>query len=137
MADDDDEWDTDPDGTNDRSHYAGTGGQALRPPTPLTPRGWGYNVVKIQNSQAATYSFTVAGDAQGSEGAASHLEGRIVTMSQGGATYTPLNMSSDTDGAADVTVGADVSEVYLVVAAVPAFFGGNQTYGFEYTIARQ
>ena len=45
--------------------------------------------------------------------------------------------TSDTDGTAQVMVGANVSEVYLVVAAVPENFGGNQTYGFEYTIARQ
>ena len=38
---------------------------------------------------------------------------------------------------AQEATGADVGEVYLVVAALPENFDGNQTYGFEYTIERQ
>lgn len=115
----------------------GTAGAWLRPPAELTARGWSYNVVRIDNTAAATYTFAVAGDPAGSEGAASHFEGRVVVMTPAGAEYTELTMSSDQDGEATVSVDATASEVFLVVAAVPEHFGGNQTYGYEYRIDRQ
>jgi hypothetical protein len=111
----------------------GTGGW-VRPPAPLTPRGWSYNVVRIDNSQAATYSFTVQGDATGSAGAAAHFEGRSVVIDGSGATYGDLEMTDSVNGSASVQVTAGDTEVYLVVAAVPEHFGGNQTYGYEYAV---
>lgn len=110
---------------------------AVRPPAALTPRGWGYNVVRIDNTAAATYELLVVGDATGSEGAASHFEVRVVLMRPEGAEYIEATMDDALTGSASATVGADVTEVYLVVAAVPEHFGGNQTYGYEYTVTRR
>ncbi len=100
------------------------------------PRGWGYCVVKINNTQAATYAFDLAGDANGSEGAASHFEARIVIMEPGGPRYETVNMTNDLDGSKSVTVTANDSEVYLVISAVPDHFTGYQTYGFYLNITR-
>jgi hypothetical protein len=91
-------------------------------------------VVRIDNSQAATYSFTVRGDATGSEGAAAQFEGRTVVVDENGATYGDLEMDDAVNGSASVQVTAADAQVYLVVVAVPEFFGGNQTYGYEYRV---
>ena len=41
------------------------------------PRGWGYNVVKV-NLSSPSYSILLGGQPTGSEGAAAHFEGRVV-----------------------------------------------------------
>ena len=109
---------------------------AQRPAPELTPRGWSYNVVRIENTQAATYDFSVLGDATGSDGAASHFEARILVMGPGGPEYTDIAMDDELQGSGSVTVPADADEVFLIVAAVPEHFGSNQTYGYEYTVTR-
>jgi len=83
----------------------------------LRPRGWSYNVIKINNSENKTYSFDFNGDTIGSEGASSHFEARIV-------------------GTASVDVLADEAEVYLNIVAVPEYFSGNQTYDYVVEITR-
>ena len=47
------------------------------------PRGWAYNVIRIDNNYAAQYTMSIEGDANGTEGAPSHFMGRIVVMSEG------------------------------------------------------
>ena len=116
---------------------AGTAGAWERPPADLTARGWAYNVVRVDNTQAATYGFSLRGDATGSEGAAAHFEARVVVITPAGAEYTPLAMPDDLEGEATVMVEASDPEVYLVIASVPETFGGNQTYGYEYRIERR
>ncbi|MEX1367123.1 MAG: hypothetical protein AB1Z98_28610 [Nannocystaceae bacterium] len=118
----------------------GTAGQWLRPPPELSPRGWAYNVVRIDNTQAATYTLSLDGDPTGSEGDPSHFEGRVVVMTPAGAAYTDLTMSDPLQGEATVmveAVEAADAEVFLVVASVAEHFGGNQTYGYQYRIDRR
>ena len=72
--------------------------------------------------------------AMGSEAASSQLQGRVVVIDDAGASYTDLDMSDATIGSASVSVEASDSGVFLVIAAVPEHFGGNQTYGYTYRI---
>jgi hypothetical protein len=102
----------------------------------FAPRGWAYNVIRIENSEAATYAFTLEGAATGSQGAASHFEGRIVVMQDAGPVYVDLEMTNDLDGAGSVEVAATDAEVLLVVVSVPGHFTGNQTYGYRVEVER-
>jgi hypothetical protein len=104
----------------------GTNGESVRPPEALTARGWAYNVVRISNSDAATYAFTLAGDAAGSEGAPAVFEGRIVVMGEDGPRYSSLSMTDARNGTGEVAVTGADSELFLVIASVPEHFGGNQ-----------
>jgi len=116
---------------------AGTAGEWVPPPTALTPRSWAYNVVRIANTQAASYEFSLRGQATGSSGAAAHLEGRVVVLQPSGAQYSALTMDDALNGSATVSVNTTDSDVYLVIASVPESFSGNQTFGYEYRIERQ
>ena len=115
---------------------AGTAGAFVRPPVDLTPRGWAYNVVQIGVSEAASYRFEIDGDAAGSQGATSHFEARVVVIGPGGATFSEVAMADALTGAIDVDVPGDASEVDLVVASVPEFYGSYQSYGYAYAIER-
>lgn len=112
----------------------GSDGEWLRPPEEYTARGWGYNVIRVTNTQAATYRFELTGDETGSEGTSSNFEGRIVVLGPDGATYSELTMTSAVAGSGSVTVSPEHSDVFLVVAAVPEHFSGNQTYGYAVRI---
>lgn len=102
------------------------------------PRGWSYNVIKINNSQAATYALDFAGDATGSEGAAAHFEARLVTINdKGNITYDTVTMSDATNGSITKTLAATDTEMYLVIAAVAEHWIGNQTYDYDLDISRQ
>ena len=108
----------------------------FRPAAALAPRGWGYNVIKINNPQASTYTVVLTGDETGSEGADAHFEGRIVVMGEGGPRYGELNMSGPRVGMGDMPMQANDSAIYVVVAAVPEHFTGNQQYGYKVQIIR-
>lgn len=104
------------------------------PPQKYRPRSWSYNAIKIANNQTGTYSFNLQGDATGSEGATSNLESRIVIKGVNGTRYLDVTMADATSGSATVQVDATDNEVFLVIAAVPAHFSGNQTYDYTVTI---
>lgn len=107
------------------------------PEDALTPRGWSYNVIKINNSENATYSFNLTGVAEGSEGGQAHFEARIIVMSPDTETrYIDINMEDALTGSGSVEVSGSETEVYLNIVAVPEHFGGNQTYDYEVTISR-
>ena len=108
----------------------------FQPPSDFLPRGWGYNVIKINNTAAAKYTFVLSGDGQGSEGADAHFAGRIVVMGATGPQYTEVNMSGSRNGMGAVDVLSSDTSVFLVVAAVPEHFSGNQTYGYTVQIIR-
>jgi hypothetical protein len=115
----------------------GTGGAWRSPPSALKPRGWSFNTVRIKNPASGSYQLAIQGDANGSEGAASHLEGRVVVMyGEANGKFTNLNMSNELNGDATVTVNVGATELYLIVAAVPEHFTGNQNYGYKYRIIR-
>ena len=127
----------------------GTGGQWVRPPADLTARGWAYNVFNVTNTEAATYkyiffliiwnciwvSFEFKGDPQGSQGASSYFVGRVVVMGNENKFYN-MEMSSALNGQASVVVKSSDSQIMLVIASVPEFFGSWQTYGYQVKITR-
>jgi len=115
----------------------GTAGQWVTPPASQTPRSWAYNVVRVDNTEAVTYTFSLRGESTGSAGAAAHFEGRAVVIGDAAAAYTPFVMTDAVTGDVSVTVSANDAEVYFVVASVPANFSGNQTFSYEYSIERQ
>jgi hypothetical protein len=114
----------------------GTGGNWVRPPKDYVTRGWGYNVYRISNTAAATYTFHLKGDENGSEGAAAAFQGRVVVRTGAAAKEYPLTMSDAATGQQKVEVAATDADVYLIVAATPACFRGNQTYLYEVKIDR-
>jgi hypothetical protein len=115
---------------------AGTNGAWFEPAAALSPRGWSYNVIRIASSAAATYSFELDGSPAGSAGAPAHFEARVLTRRPGVDAIQAMTMQSAVAGALSVAAAADASEVFLIVAAVPAHFGGNQTYSYRVRIAR-
>ena len=92
--------------------------------------------MRILTSEAATYSFELEGDAQGSEGAAAHFEGRLVVLGGAEAIHSELTMSGDRDGSGSVDVDGGDSEILLIIAAVPEHFTGNQSFGYSVRIAK-
>jgi hypothetical protein len=115
---------------------AGTNGAWFQPPAALTPRGWSYNVIRIATATAATYSFELDGSPAGSAGAPAHFEARVLTRRPGGDVIQAMPMTNAQDGSVSVDIPADAREVFLIVAAVPAHFGGNQTYPYMVRIER-
>ena len=103
----------------------------IYPPEAFKPRGWAYNVIRVQNCSSGTYSFELKGDLAGSEGAVSHFEGRIVVGSETQKLYTKINMIDATSGQSTVRVANNCSELFLVIASVPEHFSGTQTYGYQ------
>ena len=113
---------------------AGTNGEWFAPVDSLFPRGWAYNVIKIENSATTNYLFTLDGETTGAEGAPAHFEGRVVVMRDGAATYYNLEKTNAQDGRAVVTVSPEDTEIFFVVAAVPEFFGSYQNYPYRVMI---
>ena len=113
--------------------------QLATPEERYRPRGWGYNVIRVNNTMQATYSFDFKGAKTGSEGAASFFDTRIVVQSSDkDPVYKNLAMANDgLSGQGSITVDANDYEVALVVAAVPETFTGNQNYDYSVKINRQ
>ena len=114
----------------------GTNGQWIRPGRDFVTRGWGYNVYKIKNASGGSYTFELKGDDKGSEGAAAAFCGRIVVRTGASAKPYSMKMDSSTSGKKKIRVKATDAEVYLVVAATPRHFTGNQTFSYEVKIDR-
>jgi len=112
----------------------GTEGQWFRPPADLTARGWAYNVFNITNSLTTTYSFQLAGDMVGSQGAESLFVGRVVRITKEGAKYSNMAMTSAVEGEAVISVTPEDTLVLLVVASVPENFGSYQHYSYQVKI---
>lgn len=115
---------------------SGTDGAWAEPEGSLATRGWGYNVVRVNNTQGGSYTIDLEGTATGSEGAGAYFEVRVVVRSATGDAFHPISLSDGLTGSLNVTVTAADHTVYLVVAAVPEHFAGNQTYPYRYKITR-
>lgn len=102
----------------------------------FAPRGWAYNVIKINNEDIATYTFTINGESNGSQKADSHFEGRIVTINDGEPTYHDIDMKNSLDGSKSIQVTSNTNEIYLVIVSVPEYFTSYQTYGYNVEINR-
>lgn len=110
---------------------------SFSPEAVYQPRGWGYNVIKINNSEDATYTINLKGDKTGSEGGRAHFEARVVIKSGNRNRYESVEMNDAFEGAIEVSVTSSDSEVYFVIAAVPEHFTGNQTYNYSLDISRE
>ena len=113
----------------------GTGTEWARPPEALTPRGWGYNVVGLTPDGPGEFEMRIQGDAAGSEGAASYFAARVVVRGPTGSRVEDLELGDGLNGSMSVALAAGET-AFLVVAALPEFFTGNQTYGYQYAIER-
>ena len=113
----------------------GTRGRWVRPSKEYVTRGWSYNVYKINNSVAGAYMFQFKGDDKGSTGAPAAFQARIVVRTGKSVRVEPLQMADATEGSGTITVKATDAEVYLVIAATPPFFRGNQAYSYQMLIA--
>jgi len=105
--------------------------ESFRPEPALTPRGWSYNVVRFVNDGPRTvFSFELRGDERGSKGGPSHFVGRVLVTGAEESFHMVMDMDGPLNGSGFVEVAAgDVA--YVIVAAVPGHFSGNQTYGYE------
>ena len=115
----------------------GTGGKWIRPATDFVTRGWGYNVYKINNSAAGTYAFQIMGDKTGSEGAPAAFRGRVVVRTGSKARQFDIKMTDAFSGENEIKVKSTDAEVYLIVAATPEFFRGNQKYSYAVKIVKK
>ena len=107
------------------------------PPAPLIPRGWSYNVLKINNTETIQYTIKLLGEATGSEGANAHFESRLVIEKNNGFEFIELPMTSDLNGQISLKLSPEDKTIYVVVAAVPEHFTGNQTYNYQVEISRE
>ena len=114
----------------------GTNGDWLRPPSSLAPRSWAYNVIRINNAEreSGSFRFQIAGDIIGSEGASPFFLVRAVVMSPDGATYTDGEFVDSLNSSVTVDMSSNDSDIYFVVASIPEWFRGNQTYNYQYKI---
>ena len=108
----------------------------FEPPVTLRPRGWSYNVIKINNSEAATYQLAISGNELGSEGASSHFEARVVVSRPAGMEFITMDLDDGLNGSTEVSLTANDPELFIVIAAVPENFGGNQTYNYTVNLSR-
>ena len=132
------EWVGDPNNRNPLvAEWTDSGVSGFQPDPNFAPRGWGYNVVKINISEAANYLIVFGGDSQGSEGAQSHFEARVVVMDSNGARYQDVDMSGALVGTTEIAVQDTDTALYVVMAAVPEHFTGNQIYGYTLDITRE
>ncbi|MEM7311865.1 MAG: hypothetical protein AAF497_01815 [Planctomycetota bacterium] len=103
---------------------------SYRPDQELTPAGWAYNSIKINNNDDVTYSIDIRGDTTGSEGALSHFEARAAVVNGDSITYHNANMFDDLSGRLVFNATASDEEIYLVIASVPDQLSGIQTYDY-------
>ena len=115
---------------------SGTGDEWLSPPEAQAPRGWSYNVIEIEieieKGRAGRYTLEFEGDAFGSEGVASFFEARVVIKdSDGMVRHLDMPLTDGLRGTQTLELGAEDETLLLVIAAVPEFFTGTQTYGYR------
>jgi Bacterial Ig-like domain (group 2) len=115
---------------------AGTGGVFVDPPAALRPRGWGWNVIRVSSTQAASWRFEVNGSPTGSEGATAAFQARLLVRTAGGRTVQTVPLADALDGFLDVATTEAATELYLIVVAVPQHFRGSQTYSYRVKIDR-
>ncbi|MEM6778486.1 MAG: dockerin type I domain-containing protein [Planctomycetota bacterium] len=109
----------------------------FRPDSELTPGGWAYNSIKINNSRDMTYTIDVLGDATGSDGAASHFEARVAVVNGDTTTYEDIAMDDNRSGQFILNTTSADSEIYIVIASVPDQLGGRQTFDYQVEISSQ
>ena len=98
------------------------------------PRGWAYNVIRMDNSHQGRITCVVEGDPIGTQGAPATFRGRIVVMDEGSPRYADIDMTDALNGSGWVDVTAEDDEIYLVIVSVPDTFSTYQRYGYRATV---
>ena len=104
------------------------------PPAKLKPRSWAHNVIKLENIPSGNYTISLSGEKEGSEGAASHFEGRFVV--KGKSEVQSFAMNSVSEGSFSLTLENTLEEAYIIIASVPEQFTSAQNYGYSITISQ-
>lgn len=115
---------------------AGTNGALVAPPQGLKPHGWSYNVVHVRSTQAANWRFEIHGSPTGSGGAAAVFQARLVSVSGGVRSVNSVLLANGLDGSLNVNTTATGTDLYLIVAAVPPRFSGQETYSYQVKVER-
>ncbi|MEM6689483.1 MAG: dockerin type I domain-containing protein [Planctomycetota bacterium] len=108
---------------------------SFSPSQELTPGGWAYNSIKINNTRDATYTIDIFGDANGSQGASSHFEARVAVVNGQSTTYHDVTMADNLTGQFVLNATSADSEIYLVIASTPDQLVGTQTYDYQVNIS--
>jgi hypothetical protein len=93
-------------------------------------------VIRVSSTQAASWRFEVDGQPTGSSGAAAAFQARLLVRQASGDTVYTVPLPNSLDGFIDFTTTAVATEMYLIIAAVPAHFRGHQTYSYLVKIDR-
>jgi len=110
---------------------------SFAPDSLYQPKAWGYNVIKINNTSSATYSFNLHGNSTGNRGTSSHFEALLaVKKNDGSVMYHPFSMTDATKGSLSVNVSADDCELFLTITAVPELFNTNESFNYFVDIIR-
>jgi hypothetical protein len=104
------------------------------PPAAVKPRSWAYNVIKLENIPKGNYTISLNGEKEGSEGAASHFEGRFVIKGQTEVRSFAMNTASE--GNLNLTLENAVEESYIIIASVPEQFKTAQNYNYSITVSQ-
>ena len=116
---------------------SGGSGGAFTVPAELAPASYGYNVYRVSNSGAASYTITFAGEATGTDGATAEFRVRAVRYDDDDPTspiYSGMVLADGLGGTLDVTTAANEELLYVVVAATPDNFAGSQQFGYQIDI---
>ena len=113
----------------------GTDGLWVRVPESEAPAAWGYNVYEINNSSTGTYTIQLNGDDYGSNGTPSRMTARVAISQSGKSNdFYNMEMTSETKGSLNIKVTPENPKLWVVIAATPDHFTGNQSYSYQLKI---
>ncbi len=128
---------------NDRQQYVavledrGTNAGNIRPDRNHAPRGWGYNVIRINNKSDAIYTFHIDGDDQGDDETPAIFRARVLKSTPGKDRYTDVPLRNHRDGLVSVRATKRDRQLYLIVAAMPEHFEGSQRYYYSVRVEKK
>jgi len=105
------------------------------PPKKYRPRGWSYNVIKLNtNGRTGSFRVSINGAKKGSKGATSFFEARMVIKGDSKTRFVRIKMKRGLNGAKKVNLTSSDKVLFLVIAAVPTHMKGNQNYNYNFLI---
>lgn len=121
------EWNTYADPLDDNEFVleldtAGTNGW-FTPADSLLTTAWSFNTYKVTNAIIGTFTFEINGEALGSYGDDAYFQGKVLVQnSETGSSFHDLEMTNDTEGSLILEVTAEDTELFFIVASMPAVF---------------
>lgn len=100
------------------------------------PRNWGYNVIEMTNNLATPLTVKFKGDRKGSDGTKAAFEVRIIVKGINGFVYETLELDKKQRGSIQLNMAPTDEVMFMIIAAVPESFSGNEEYGYQYKIKR-